>query len=112
MAKNTYQWPNKRNQPRRSVAGVHGVDDVTALRAEVANLAKLVTISIQRGESSNASSVQEEDVVEKANYVNRQNNNRPTQLSNTYSLAWMTYENFSYANNKNVLNPHPGFNAQ
>ena len=72
---NIYQWPNKRNQPRRLAAGVHGVDDVTALRADFTTLKTVVINMAQKEESSNVSSVQGEDEVEEANYVNRQFNN-------------------------------------
>ena len=112
MAVNMYQWPNKRNQPRNTAASVSGVDEVNALRADITAFKTTVLNAIQRGEPSNCSSIHEADEVENANFVNRQLINRPTQLSNTYSLAWRNHENFLYANNKNVLNPPPGFNTQ
>ena len=34
---NTYQWPNKRNQPRNAV-GIYEIDDVTAMKVELATL--------------------------------------------------------------------------
>ena len=37
MAMNTYQWPNKRNQPRKA-AGIFEVDEAIAIRAELATL--------------------------------------------------------------------------
>ena len=33
-------------------------------------------------------------------------------MSNTYSPAWKNHENFSYANNKNILQAPSGFNTQ
>ena len=112
MAMNTYQWPNERNQPRKTAANVSGVDEVSALRADFTAFKTTVLNAIRGGEPSNCSAVHEVDEVEDVNFVNRQLMNRPTQLSNTYSPAWRNYKNFSYANNKNVLNPPPGFNAQ
>ena len=33
-------------------------------------------------------------------------------MPNIYNPAWRNHENFSYANNKNILQAPPGFNTQ
>ena len=109
---NTYQWPNERNQPRK-IARIFEVDEATSIKAELATLRNQVANLTMKGESSNVSFVQENEDIADVNFVNRQYNNRfNNQMPNTYSPAWRNHENFSYANNKNVLQAPPGFNTQ
>ncbi|XP_075486227.1 uncharacterized protein LOC142525823 [Primulina tabacum] len=58
---------------------------------------------------------EEEPVVEEAQYINKNRGYggyRVNPPSNTYHPGLRNHENLSYANNKNVLNPLPGFNKQ
>ncbi|XP_075475578.1 uncharacterized protein LOC142506338 [Primulina tabacum] len=58
---------------------------------------------------------EEEPVVEEAQYINNNRGYggyRGNIPPNTYHPGLRNHENFSYANNKNVLNPPPGFNTQ
>ncbi|XP_073057404.1 uncharacterized protein [Primulina eburnea] len=56
----------------------------------------------------------EEPVMEEAQYINNRGfgGYRGNPPPNTYHPSLRNHENFSYANNKNVLNPPPGFNTQ
>ncbi|XP_075483776.1 uncharacterized protein LOC142523927 [Primulina tabacum] len=57
---------------------------------------------------------EEEPVVEEAQYINNRGfgGYRGNPPPNTYHPGLRNHENFSYANNNNVLNPPPGFNTQ
>ncbi|XP_073294558.1 uncharacterized protein [Primulina huaijiensis] len=68
-------------------------------------------------EVENASVVTEEPhIPDEAHYINNRNfggygGYRGNPPPNTYHPGLKNHENFSYANNKNVLNPPPGFNT-
>ncbi|GMN73183.1 hypothetical protein TIFTF001_056063, partial [Ficus carica] len=50
---------------------------------------------------------------EQVQFVNNRNfNYRPNHLPTHYHPDLRNHENFSYANNRNVLQPPPGFNQQ
>ena len=42
IANNNYQWPSTRQAATRETTGVHNVDALTALSAQVASLTKMV----------------------------------------------------------------------
>ncbi|XP_022858269.1 uncharacterized protein LOC111379165 [Olea europaea var. sylvestris] len=88
IATNSYQWPSERSGVKK-VAGLHEVDPITALAAqtEVAN--------------------------EQAQYVDSRNyNQRGSYQANHYHPGLRNHENLSYGNNRNTLQPPPGFNTQ
>ncbi|XP_073063997.1 uncharacterized protein [Primulina eburnea] len=57
---------------------------------------------------------EEEPIMEEAEYINNRGfgGYRGNPPPNTYHPCLRNHENFSSANNKNVLNPPPGFNTQ
>ncbi|XP_075524475.1 uncharacterized protein LOC142556862 [Primulina tabacum] len=92
MTINSYQWPSERSGSRKP-AGVLGqsTSDVALVTAE------------------------QEPVVEEAQYINNNRGYggyRGNPPPNTYHPGLRNHENFSYANNKNVLNPPLEFNTQ
>ncbi|XP_073317249.1 uncharacterized protein [Primulina huaijiensis] len=118
MTINSYQWPSKRSGVKRT-AGVYAVDPITSLTAHVSalttQLAAMNKVSTAEGESAPVV-VEESHFPEEVQYINNKNfggyggyqGNPPP---NTYDPVLRNHENFSYANNKNVLNPPPGFNT-
>ncbi|XP_075483662.1 uncharacterized protein LOC142523817 [Primulina tabacum] len=97
---NNYQWPSERSESRKPTK-VYVVVPITSLTAQVSTLTTHIVTMNKVGQSTSYVALvtaKEEPDVEEAQYIN---NNR---LRN--------HENFSYANNKNVLNPPPGFNTQ
>ncbi|XP_073313563.1 uncharacterized protein [Primulina huaijiensis] len=100
MTINIYQWPSERSGSKKP-AGMYAVDPITSLTAQVSALTTQIAAMNKASQSTSDVALvtaEEEPVVEEAQYIN---NNR---LRN--------HENFSYANNKNVLNLPPGFNTQ
>ncbi|XP_073051222.1 uncharacterized protein [Primulina eburnea] len=118
MTINSYQWPSERAGVKRT-AGVYAVDPITSLTAQVSalttQLAAMNKVSISENESP--STVAEElSTPEEVQYINNRNQGgyggyRGNPPPNTYHPGLRNHENFSYANNKNVLNPPPGFNT-
>ncbi|MDV3194090.1 MAG: hypothetical protein Q8835_03550, partial [Sweet potato little leaf phytoplasma] len=118
-ATNNYQWPSERSAPKKIVVGVFEVDKVSALQAQMTSLANAFmkfsgTGSAQSIESAAAlASRPQEETIEQVQYVSNfnsrgySNNSTPTH----YHPNNRNHENFSYANNKNVINP-PGFAPQ
>ncbi|XP_022864267.1 uncharacterized protein LOC111384238 [Olea europaea var. sylvestris] len=83
IATNNCQWPSERLSVKK-VAGLHEVDPITALAAQVTSLTnQIVTLTTQGNQ-------------QKADLVMRLRN----------------HENLSYGNNRNTLQPPPGFNTQ
>lgn len=120
MASNSYQWPVERQQLRRA-AGVHEVDAITALAAQMEMLNKKIDrmqahspIACDfcggnhpnhecQASSSNSS-------FDQANYVS--NFSRPNNaFSNTYNPGWRNHPNFAW-NQNNVKQQPPGFQSQ
>lgn len=104
MASNNYQWCLDRRTLRK-VAGIHEVDALTNLTAQVAALTKAMqSVNIQNNStyelcggnylsekcSSNAKSVQ---------YVANFNRQQGNPYSNTYNPGWRNHLNFSWNNN-------------
>ncbi|XP_075504558.1 uncharacterized protein LOC142541996 [Primulina tabacum] len=117
MTLNSYQWPSERSGSRKP-AGVYAVDPITSLTAQVSALTTQIAAMNKAGQSTSDVALvtaEEEPIVEKAQYI--KNNRgyggyRDNHPPNTYHPGLRNHENFSYANNKNVLNPSPGFNTQ
>jgi len=126
---NSYQW-NTRD--RKKVAGIHEVDTVTSLAAQVASLskkldvmasAKVVAITTYHGcggghasrdcpiSIGGASTVEEVDFV--SNGFRGQGQGNP--YSNTYNPGWSNHPNFSWGNqgqSQGKSNAPPGFHGQ
>ncbi|XP_022883717.1 uncharacterized protein LOC111400543 [Olea europaea var. sylvestris] len=119
IATNSYQWPSERSGVKK-VAGLHEVDPIIALAAQVASLTnQIVTLTTQDQQKvdsvmSTSSSHQETEVAnEQAQYVNSRNyTQRGSYQANHYHPGLRNHENLSYGNNRNTLQPPPGFNTQ
>ncbi|PON44675.1 hypothetical protein TorRG33x02_330330, partial [Trema orientale] len=122
MASNNYQWPNERSILKR-VANVNEVDPITDLTAQVSALTSQISaLTTREAQSSrepmgvsNASFGNNGCDLEQVNYLNNQNfnyqgNNMSNNLPTHYHPSLRNHENFSYANNRNVLQPPPGLN--
>ncbi|XP_024023163.1 uncharacterized protein LOC112092116 [Morus notabilis] len=107
MANNNYQWPTERAATARRVAGVHEVDAVTALTAQVSSLASILN-SMNQGVNSPQFTVVSciyygeghlfdncPSNPESACYVGNFNKNH-NLYSNTYNLGWRQHPNFSW----------------
>ncbi|KAG9444739.1 hypothetical protein H6P81_016079 [Aristolochia fimbriata] len=130
MASNMYQYLVERGA-RGRVAGIHNVDPVLALQAQVESLTKqlskfqtpslIAQICDMCGGHPNhecqAGNMQAVNSLDQANYVsNFRRSNDP--YSNTYNPGWRSHPNFSWSNNNqqsNTQQPHaqtrppPGF---
>ncbi|XP_073051355.1 uncharacterized protein [Primulina eburnea] len=116
MTINSYQWPSERSGSRKP-AGVYAVDPITSLTAQVLALTAQIAAMNKPGQATSVVALvtaEEEPVVEEAQYINNRGfgGYRGNPPPNTYHPGLRNHENFSYANNKNVLNPPPGFNTQ
>ncbi|XP_073307190.1 uncharacterized protein [Primulina huaijiensis] len=118
MTINSYQWPSERSGVKRT-AGVYAVDPITSLTAQVSALttqiAAMNKVSTSETESPSVV-VEESQILEEVQYINNKNfggygGYRGNPPPNTYHPGLRNHENFSYANNKNVLNPPLGFNT-
>ncbi|XP_075481209.1 uncharacterized protein LOC142521921 [Primulina tabacum] len=117
MIINSYQWPSERSGPKKP-AGVYAIDPITSLTAQVSALTTQIAAMNKTGQSTSDVALvtaEEEPVVEEAQYINNNHGYggyRGNPPPNTYHPGLRNHENFSYVNNKNVLNPPPGFNTQ
>ncbi|XP_073273293.1 uncharacterized protein [Primulina huaijiensis] len=118
MTINSYQWSSERSGVKKQ-AGIYAIDPITSLTAQVSALTTQIAAmnKASTSEVENASVVTEEPhIPDKAHYINNRNfggygGYRGNPPPNTYHPGLKNHENFSYANNKNVLNPPPGFNT-
>ncbi|XP_073049544.1 uncharacterized protein [Primulina eburnea] len=116
MTINSDQWPSERSGSEKP-AGVYAVDPITSLTAQVSALTAQIVAMNKPGQSTSEVALvtaEEEPVMEEAQYINNRGfgGYRGNPPLNTYHPSLRNHENFSYANNKNVLNPPPGFNTQ
>ncbi|XP_073309941.1 uncharacterized protein [Primulina huaijiensis] len=119
MTINSYQWPSERSGVKKQ-AGIYAIDPITSLTAQVSALTTQIAAmnKASTSEVENALVVTEEPhIPDEAHYINNRNfggygGYRGNPPPNTYHPGLRNHENFSYANNKNVLNPPPGFNTQ
>ena len=119
MASNRCQWQSDRAMSRK-VVGVHEIDAIAAIRAQLALLTKKLdatnvsTIQAQNppydefaiGQPANEGQVGNFGFpsTEQENYVNNfQRNNNP--YSNTYTLAWRNHPNLGWGANNNNSAP-------
>ncbi|KAI3465183.1 hypothetical protein Pfo_021846 [Paulownia fortunei] len=117
MVTNSYQWPSERSFMKK-IADVLEVDLFTQLAAQVSALSNQIVAWTSNGASqgidsmaSTSTSFMDTKGNEQANFVNNHNFNfRGNQLPTHYHPGLKNYENFSYANNQNVLQPPPGYN--
>ncbi|XP_022872320.1 uncharacterized protein LOC111391352 [Olea europaea var. sylvestris] len=135
IAKNQSMWPIDREAPRKTL-GLHNVDAVTALTAQIEvltmkmdNLSKSVNMVHQsppacEGCGADHASTrcplasthfnQFEEVSYAQNFQRQQNN----PFSNTYNPSWKNHPNFSWSNNqgqeqgRSNQNKSPGFQQQ
>ncbi|KAG9449960.1 hypothetical protein H6P81_009925 [Aristolochia fimbriata] len=114
MTSNMYQYPVDRSA-RGRVAGIHNVDPVLALQAQVESLTKQLSkfqtpsLAVQicdmcggghLNHECQAGNVQSVNSLDQDNYVsNFRRSNDP--YSNTYNPGWRSYPNFSWSNNHN-----------
>ncbi|XP_073017896.1 uncharacterized protein [Primulina eburnea] len=113
---NSYQCPSERSGSRKP-PGVYVVDPITSLTAHVSSLTTQIAAMNKADQSKSEVALVtagEETVVEEAQYINNRGfgGYRGNPPPNTYHPSLRNHENNSYANNKNVLNPSPGFNTQ
>ncbi|XP_031260802.1 uncharacterized protein LOC116118985 [Pistacia vera] len=128
-ASNSYQWPIKR-LPVRRTSGVHNINVITALAAQMQALNKKIDgLQMQKPvivasmcdfcgqdhpnhecQSGNMFAVN--SMPNQANYVSnfRKPNNNP--YNETYNLGWRNHPNFYWSNNNQVKPPLPGFQSQ
>ncbi|KAH9658480.1 hypothetical protein KPL70_023512 [Citrus sinensis] len=111
IANNNYQWPSTRQAAARGTVGVHNVDTLTALSAQVTSLTRMVkamtTAPVTVNQISDVSCVYcgEGHLFDNCpgnltsiNYVgsfNRQNQDNP--YSNNYNSGWRHHPNFSWS---------------
>ncbi|XP_012850542.1 PREDICTED: uncharacterized protein LOC105970278 [Erythranthe guttata] len=121
MCENAYHWPSERSGIQK-VAGVHQLDPLAAVSAQLATLSNQVAQLSVRGPQTErvaaaSTSQATNDDWEHAHFMNhRFNNFRGTNNQNQnpthYHPGIRNHENFSYANPKNALQPPPDFNHQ
>ncbi|KAJ4715207.1 DNA-directed DNA polymerase [Melia azedarach] len=127
MAANAYQWPTKRLTSKK-VLGVHEVDSISVLTAQLTTLTKqleaMIANSIHIPQmvcelcSGNHSSTDCQvgnpfavSSFEQVSYVgnyNQQNN----LYSNTYNQGWQNHSNFSWKGNQTAARSTPKFQPQ
>ncbi|XP_012837477.1 PREDICTED: uncharacterized protein LOC105958024 [Erythranthe guttata] len=121
MCENAYHWPSERSGIQK-VAGVHELDPLAAVSAQLATLSNQVAQLSVRGPqtervAATSTSQATNDDWEQAHFMNhRFNNFRGTNNQNQnpthYHPGIRNHKNFSYANPKNALQPPSDFNHQ
>ncbi|XP_012854385.1 PREDICTED: uncharacterized protein LOC105973889 [Erythranthe guttata] len=121
MCENAYHWPSERSGVQK-VAGVHQLDPLAAVSAQLATLSNQVAQLSVRGPQTErvaaaSTSQATNDDWEQTHFMNhRFNNFRGTNNQNQnpthYHPGIRNHENFSYVNPKNALQPPPDFNHQ
>ncbi|KAH9780125.1 hypothetical protein KPL71_007966 [Citrus sinensis] len=125
IASNNYQWSLERPISRRAT-GVHNVDVVTALYAQIIAIRnKLDNLNIQTQPQvcelcgGNHTSVNCQvrspfapSSTKQAHYVSNFRRQQNNPYSNTYNPRWRNHPNLSWNNTQNALAPPPGFQPQ
>ncbi|KAH9727219.1 hypothetical protein KPL70_008579 [Citrus sinensis] len=123
IANNNYQWPSTRQPAARGSAGVHNIDAITGLSAQVTSLTNMIkamtsapAVVKQVAELSCVYCGERHDfdncpgnpaLVNYMGNFNRQPQNNP--YSNTYNPGWKQHPNFSWSSqNRNA----PAVNGQ
>ena len=118
ISTNNCQWPREWS---KKAAGIHEVDPITSLSAQVSALVNQIVSfttrdvagreSVMVASSSSYSGdglgldTKQCQFVNNRNYNFQPNNNPPTH----FHLGLRNHENFSYANPRNALQPPPGY---
>ncbi|PON51070.1 hypothetical protein PanWU01x14_219280 [Parasponia andersonii] len=118
MAANAYQLPIERSTPKKAY-GVHEVDALTTLTAQVTALTKrfdAIHPTPERcnlyggphasGNCQDSNSFEQPEQAHFVGNVNRQQNNL---YSNTYNQGCCNHPNFSWRNNDNAVRPPTGY---
>ena len=125
MATNAYQWPTDRFALKRAF-GVHEVDPITTLLAQVANLSKQIrsltingihtpveVCNICNGEHASMDCHMGNSLIpsqpEHAQFIGNYNRQQNNPFSNTSNPGWQNHMNFSWKNSQNVMKQPPGF---
>ena len=120
MSANNYQWSDKWSTAKK-VVGIHEVDPIVSLSTQMSALANKIAAF-----TTKESSIKETAMVattsymgdgvgvgveqEQCLYLNNHNfNYRPNNLPTHYHPGLRNHENFSYANQRNTLQPPWGF---
>jgi len=127
MDSNQYSWPTERSTQKKAL-GVHEVDALTALSAQVASLSKQIGSLTSNVHASPAvcefcagphasAECQDGNMFaltnsEEAHYVRNYNRPQNNAFSNTYNQGSRNHPNFSWRNNQNTLRPPSGFQSQ
>ncbi|KAJ4723309.1 DNA-directed DNA polymerase [Melia azedarach] len=128
MASNNYQWPSDRSTQRK-VVGVHEIDAITTLTAQVTTLSRqLGTLNVNAIQSrvqvcelcgGNHASVNcqvgspfASSSSEQANFVSNFQRHQQNAYLNTYNPAWKHHPKFSWSNDQNFMKPPPSFQPQ
>ena len=116
MSANKCQWPSEHSLAKK-VAGIHEVDPIVSLSAQVSTLAnQIVAFTTRESSSKEAAMVATTSYMgegvgveqEQCQYVNSQNfNYHPNHLPTHYHPGLRNHENFSYANPRNALQQPP-----
>ncbi|RWR83368.1 hypothetical protein CKAN_01212200 [Cinnamomum micranthum f. kanehirae] len=122
MATNNYQWPSDHVQQKK-IQGVHELDSISALTAQVANLSKQIqSMKVHAVQSTNmvcefcagnhmgvdcqvGNPFNSQEQVHYVSNYSRQNN----PYSNTYNPGWRNHPNFSWNNAQNSARQPPRF---
>ncbi|XP_062094036.1 uncharacterized protein LOC133800078 [Humulus lupulus] len=118
MAMNNCQWPDEWATSNRKVVGIHELDVITALTAQVATLTKqlqknsisdqamqMQTVCDRCGGSrqfEQCMAVEVNNVIpmEQVNMMGNFNRQANNPFSTTYNLEWRNHPNFSWRNNQ------------
>ena len=130
MATNNYQWPSERSTPKK-VAGVHEVDAITNLTAQIAALSRqlqnnqMTAHAIQastpvcefcngphQGSDCQVDNPFSQVQREQAQYVGNFNRQQNNPYSNRFNQGWRNHPNLSWKNNQNVLQPEQNNSPQ
>ncbi|XP_062080494.1 uncharacterized protein LOC133785259 [Humulus lupulus] len=134
ISNNNYQWPTSRLSTGRKVAGIHGVDAIFSLAAQVSSISNMLKtmnmgmnqsvgqpMGTQFGQMENISCVYcgEGHTFDNCPsnpavvcYMGNQNRNSP--YSNSYNPSWRQHPNFSWSNqgvgpSNSSMPPKPNF---
>ncbi|XP_031275291.1 uncharacterized protein LOC116133741 [Pistacia vera] len=128
MASNSYQWPIERLPVRRKL-GVHNIDAITTLAAQMQALNKIDGLQMQKPaivasmcdfcakdhsnhECQSGNMITINSMPDQANYVSNFHKPNNNSHSATYKLGWRSHPNFSWSNNNQVKPPPLGFQSQ
>ncbi|KAJ4724584.1 DNA-directed DNA polymerase [Melia azedarach] len=128
MAANAFQWPSERLTLKKA-SGVHEVDNLSALTAQLATLNKQLGVMTAQSihipqvvcELCNGNHPSTDCQVgnpfapsssEQMSYVGNYNQQNNNPYSNTYNQGWRNHPNFSWRGNQNAARPPLGFQPQ